>query len=264
MISSIHTWSTSRRRMTENGACSSGPTRGVRKKRAPKCALLVEAQQLQRPRRRRRSTQREMKRVSSEKKPCSRPSSARRSPRRSPTTNVLPSRTLSVRSDTRGPLPARARLRHRPVAALVRGRDDVDVAVRRHPGPAVARHDRRQPADRVRHRSLVRRPESRSCPPPRAPEPRPRGTRSPGSRRPSPRPSPCRTAPSQRIGISSPRARANSERFSAPADLADETHARRRRGAARSRGQRTPAAGLDDPRRAPAGTSAACAAAIAR
>jgi hypothetical protein len=55
-------------------------------------------------------------------------SSVRTSPRRSATTNVLPSRTLKLRSDTREG-PRGAPVRHRPVGSLVGGGDDINVAV---------------------------------------------------------------------------------------------------------------------------------------
>src|ERR1700733_12625140 len=95
-----------------------------------------------------------MKRVSSEKKPCSRPASGRTSPRRSPRTNVLPSRTLRVRSDTGECIP-RARERHGSKGTFVRGGDDVDVAILAHPGPAVPRGDPLEPAYRVAHPTLI-------------------------------------------------------------------------------------------------------------
>src|SRR5271168_3160999 len=95
-----------------------------------------------------------MKRVSSEKKPWSRPSSARTSPRRSPTTNVLPSRTLRIRSDTSED-PVGRRKRHGPIDLLVSGGDDFAIAMLTHPRSAVAGLDPRQMADRVCHRPLV-------------------------------------------------------------------------------------------------------------
>src|SRR6202041_3859804 len=85
-------------------------------------------------------TQREMKRVSPLKKPCSRPSSARTSPSLSPTTKVLPSRTLWVRSDKCDGL-RDARAHHRAVGPLVGGGDHVNVAVLGNPRPKGPRGD---------------------------------------------------------------------------------------------------------------------------
>src|ERR1700733_7126258 len=95
-----------------------------------------------------------MKRVSSEKKPCSRPPSERRSPRLSPTTNVLPSSTLSVRLGT-NQRRLRCVERHRAVDTLVGRGDDVDVAMRGDPGSAATRGDGGEPADRGGHSLLV-------------------------------------------------------------------------------------------------------------
>src|SRR5579863_5284348 len=75
------------------------------------------------------------------------------SPRRSPTTKVLPSRTLSVRSDKRGG--SRALVGYQAVGLLVGARDDVSVAVLGYPGAAVARGDAREVGDSGCHPQLV-------------------------------------------------------------------------------------------------------------
>ena len=166
---------------------------GVRKNCASKCALWwrLSSSSGVSPTRR---AQRDMKRVSSEKKPCSRPSSARMSPSRSPTTNVLPSRTLRVRSDTRE-RPAAAWSRHGPVGALVGGGDDFDVAMLAHPVAAArAASIRGSMADRVGHRALVVDQEAGLPVDHELARGALRETRSPASRRRAPRPSPSRTA----------------------------------------------------------------------
>src|ERR1700733_13266899 len=95
-----------------------------------------------------------MKRVSSEKKPCSRPSSARTSPSRSPSTNVLPSRTLRVRSDTRE-CSRRGWEHDRSKGMFVGGGNHVGVAILAHPGSAVPRSDPPQAPDCDSHLALV-------------------------------------------------------------------------------------------------------------
>ena len=122
------------------------------------------------------------------------PSSARRSPSRSPTTNVLPSSTLRVRSDMRYASSAALAPPTGRSARRRRRRRRRRNARRPRPGTRAPRSvaaARPRPPSRAR-----RRPGSRSSRRPRARTPRPRETRSPASRRRAPRPSPSRTAPS--------------------------------------------------------------------
>src|SRR5271167_25747 len=98
-----------------------------------------------------------MKRVSSEEKPCSLLVSSATSPWRSPTTNVLLSRTLMLRSrtrntggswDERGP-------GHRTVGLLIGRGDHIDITVRGHPSATLSGRDARQATDRGGHGRLV-------------------------------------------------------------------------------------------------------------
>ena len=156
-----------------------------------------------------------MKRVSSEKKPCSRPSSARTSPSRSPTTKVLPSSTLRVRSDTR------ERRRDAPGAPPTgrcarRRRRRRRRRNARSPRPGSPARDRWQPADGRGHRPLVVDEKARPAFDHELAQPRPRGNAITGVPQASASTITMPNGSSQRIGISSPRARANSERLAAP------------------------------------------------